>query len=345
MPLLGAPGSWMTWRSTNYREFTGDDGPSPDLAFSPDNSRITRTLLVGGERLTWQQAREDFLGFAQVVTASGARYISRLVPHSFPFEDWLFARAIPRIEQGGFSQTTSDVAEYSQMKMQVSYEALTFNILEDAQVLNIDSLSPLFGQPDEGAALATGWENSRWITKLPKPGSKLYSLNRGVMQIVGEDINNIHPPFVVSQPRPLLEGLPFKEALQDVTYVWSGVPIDGVPNILHLVAHGCVNDATFDRYPAGTLRLESIEPQPRRDPLGNRTMDVVYKMQFLPRVGHRKGETSANDAVSGHNWVYTYDPGPPADLIVARVTSDGLPTGTPPYRSMDFRLLFNPDQP
>lgn len=341
---------YMRWPDTDagtqFREYTGDDGPSPKMAFAVDNARITRTLLVSGAAVDWKAAKQNFLGRSYVQKTATTRTIHRDVPHSFPFESWLYATSIPEMEQGSFDQTASDVAVYKQLKMQVTYTALTYNVLADASVLNAEVAHALNGLPDEGYALASGWENSRYVTRTIKPSAKLYSLARGSMQVVGADLTN-------GTAKPLLEGLPIVEPSAEIQYIWHSVPAGssaageaglGVPWSLLLTALGCVNSATFDRFPAGTLRLESAEPIARRDAIGNRVYDITYRMQFLPRVGHLKGQTSSNDTYYGHNYVYTAD-STGANLIVARVTADGTTTGTPPYRSLDFRRLFNPDQP
>lgn len=340
---------FMRWpdngAGTQFREYTGDDGPSPKMSFAVDNSRITRTLLVGGASVDWKQAKQDFLGRCYVVKGALTRIIRRDIPHSFPHESWLYATAIPEMEQGSYDFTFQNVATYKQIKMQVVYSALTYNVKTDDEVLNTDELSLLNGLPDEGFALASGWENSRFVTKTVKPSAKLYSLARGAMRVVGADLSN-------GTEKPLLEGLPIVEPAAEVQYTWHAVPLGdsvtgfGVPRVLHLTALGKLNNATFDTYPAGTLRLESVEPIPKRDCLGNRIFDIVYKMQFLPRVGHLKGQNQdgTQDASYGHNYVYTVD-STADNLIVARVTSNGLAGGTPPYRSMDYGKLFNPDQP
>lgn len=343
---------YMRWPDTDagtqFREYTSDDGPSPKMAFAVDNARITRTLLVSGAAVDWKAAKQNFLGRCYVTKTATTRTIHRDIPHSFPFESWLYATSIPEMEQGSFDQTDSDVAVYKQLKMQVVYTALTYNVLPDSSVLNTEVGHALEGRPDEGFALASGWENSRNITKTIKPSAKLYSLARGAMQIVGADLAS-------GTAKPLLEGLPIVEPSAEVQYIWHNVPAGssaageaglGVPWNLHLTALGKLNNATFDRFPAGTLRLESIDPIAGRDAIGNRVYNVTYRMQFLPRVGHLTGQNQdgSQDTYYGHNYVYTLD-STGNNLIVARVTSNGLATGTPPYRSLDFRRLFNPDQP
>ena len=323
------------WRATEYKEHLGEGGnASPDLSIAVDNGRVTRTIQVipGTHDAIWQAAR-DFLGYAQVANDGGTRWIQRIIPHAFPPAPWLYCTAMPRSEGISFIGKANDAAEYKISKHTLIYENLTYNVISDDEVTR--GLGDL---PDEGTALALGWEYSRYVTKSVKPSAKLLVLNRGVMQGVKEDVGDA--------TKPLLEGVPFVEACAQVEYTWHGVPSAGVPNVLHLTAPGTINDATFDLYPAETLRLESIEPRFRRDPFGNRVFDITYKMQFLPRIGWTLAEAETTPkptpTARGHNWVYSVHNG---KFIVMRVTGDGTATGTPPFRKADFTALFRPDQP
>jgi hypothetical protein len=353
MPLIGnptgAPNFWSLWGSTQYAESADEQNPSPDLGFAIDSGRVVRQLWIGGEAAAWQTAKSDFLGFGQVLTGlNGVRYISRQIPHAFPLANWLYAQGTPKFEMVQLARVNMDVAEYTMSKMTVNYLALSYNIQPDANVLNtiVDVNNHFLGYPDEGFALSLGFDTSRYVTHNRKPSSKFLSLARGSMYVLASDIGQ-------NQPRPLAEGLPFKEPAAEVQFVWHVVPEAGVPDVLHMVAHGCINDDWFMGYPPQTLRIEGIEPINRRDPLGNRVVDVVYRMQFLPRVGKHivTGAQPVNGPPQltfssiqphGHNWVWATALG---NLVLARVTTDGTPNGDPPYQTLDFKLLFNPDQP
>jgi hypothetical protein len=307
--------------------------------------------LIAGDASAWTQAVKDFVGYAEVKTGTnGVRYISRTTPHPFPLllvdldadgEPWLYATGFPTVEGMAFVRKNQGVAEYKLQKMVLGYDALTYNIREDDNefVRNQIIGSSFQGYPDEGYAASLGFKYSRYVTHTREPGSKFMSLARGLMYVVGDYLSD-------GVKRPLPEGLPFKEPFADVQIVWHNVPEDGVPNALHMVCHGCINAEAFMGYPAETLRIEGIKPIAKRDPVGNRVFDVIYKMQFLPRVGRHLvpgPRTLSSFQTHGHNWVYCSDKAA-ASLIVAPVTSDGTLAGTAPYQTMDFKLLFNPDQ-
>lgn len=322
-----------TFRRTTYTELIGNN--SPERSFSVDGGKVTRELKIDGDKTAWRNAVEDFLGYGTVAVAGGARYITRTTPHAFPPTPWLYAQNVPRLEGLAYrGNHPDDVAEYLIDKLTLTYSSLTYDVREDADVLCTDALSLFNGLPDEGWKLAmNGHLATRNITRTVKPGAKLLVLNHGSMKFVRADC-------APTDLGILMEGIPYVEPVAEVQYVWHNVPADGVPNARYLVSHGCINDEEFDKFPAGTLRLDSAEPQPmRRDPAGNRICDVVIKAQFLPRYGHKHGETAVNDYARGHNWFIRLG------MLLARVTADGTATGMPPFRSIDFTSLFRPDQP
>jgi len=325
------------WRSTTYVEHLGESGnASPELSIAVDTGRVNRVIQVrpGTHAAIWQAAR-DFLGYAELQTDGFYSWIKRVTPHPFPPAPWLYCTSIPRSEGISFSARTNEAAEYQVSKHNLVYQALTYNIKED------DDPDLYFGpdtQPDEGYALSQGWDFSRYITKTTKPAAKLLVLNRGIMQGVKADVGGA--------TKPLLEGFPFVEPCAQIEYTWHAVPTNCVPWALHAVSLGTVNDATFDNYPAETLRVDSIEPVARRDPFGTRIYDVVFKMQFLPRVGLTLAEREADPvpapSARGHNWVYASHLN---KFIVMRITEDGVATGKPPFRPADFAAMFRPTQP
>jgi hypothetical protein len=324
-------------RSTTYKEHLGDGGnASPDMSFSPGGGQVTRIIqVIPGTHGAVLQAAKDFLGYSETLEAGGIRYISRQTPHAYPPAPWYYCTSMPRSEGISFSGRTNDAAEYQISKHTLFYNSLSYDIREDYEVVGDDDL------PHEGYVLANdGIDATRYITKMVKPSAKLLVLNRGMMQGVKADAAN--------QTKALLEGVPHVEPCAQVEYTWHDVPADGVPNLLHKVALGRLNDATFDGYPPGTLRLDSIEPYPRRDALGRKVYDIVYKMQYLPRAEHTYAELQISESERplptprGHNWFLTVVN---QQLCVMRITTNGQTSGQPPYRSMSYPDLFRPDQP
>jgi hypothetical protein len=242
---------------------------------------------------------------------------------------------MPRSEGMAFTGVNNEAAEYQISKHNLLYQALTYNVKDDDDPALYSAPDV---PPDEGYALSQGWDNSRYITKSTKPSAKLLVLNRGIMEGVKVDVGGA--------TKPLLEGFPFVEPCAQVEYVWHGVPSNCVPWALHAISLGTVNDAAFDFYPAETLRVDSIEPIARRDPFGARIYDIVFKMQFLPRVGNTLAERGTTltpaPTARGHNWVYAAHE---KKFIVMRISEDGSSTGKPPFRPADFTAMFRPPQP
>lgn len=323
------------FRSTTYKEHLGESGnASPELSIAVDSGQVSRVIQVipGTHASIWQAAR-DFLGYAELQTDGVTNWISRITPHAYPPAPWLYCTRMPRSEGMAFTGVNNEAAEYQISKHNLLYQALTYNVVSDEEVTR-----GLGDQPDEGEALALGWDYSRYITKAVKPSAKLLVLNRGIMEGVKADVGGA--------TKPLLEGFPFVEPCAQVEYVWHAVPSNCVPWALHALSLGTVNNATFDNYPAETLRVDSIEPIARRDPFGARIYDIVFKMQFLPRVGNTLAERGTTPTPAptarGHNWVYAAHE---KKFIVMRISEDGSSTGKPPFRPADFTAMFRPTQP
>lgn len=331
-----------SWRGIEYVE-SSPQGPSEQYA--TDASRVLRTLFFPGQPSMADRYRiaQQFLGYAEVKTnpISFKRYVSRTTPHYYPSIDFdidphLYCQSLVQSEM-----VTADDAEDTLLhaagdktatsawwKAVFEYRTLPGDVKEDSAVLaeagELYDVVPTGGpNPDEGDALRRGWANTRYIAKVVEPGGRVIPLRHGA--------------FLFGDGKPSMEPFAFNETLQNITYFWSGVPLDGYPLQTVQTLLNTVNADVFDGYYPGTLLLIDAREVPRRDAFGQRTLDATYRMLFAPRC-------NALGNPLGHNAILRISPiaGPIWQLLSA----DGVVGSTKrPYRSTDFSRLFHPDQP
>lgn len=343
-----------SWRGYNYVE---EVRTSPHESWATDASRTTRSLLffgadnnTGPTYLERESIAQYWLGYATVLTGTGGRrYVSRFTPHYLPSgtgSPYLFATSLMSGELIGrpFNPTVhantapgDKQARSRCWRATFQYSVLPYDIREDSAVL-ATSGSPLYVSAsdryaDEGDALKTGWSGTRYISKHIEQGGRVIPIRTGAFKY--DAVFNAGGDHV-----PTMEPIPYNEAVNYVTYTWYGVPLAGYPAQAIAVQLNTVNNATFDGFAKGTLLVLGVKVVPHRDPFGNRTLDIQYRMMHCSRYN----STSATPF--GHNSIL-HIPAPgggaPAWEKVS-VTGDGDDTKRP-YRYTDFGNLFRPDQP
>jgi hypothetical protein len=339
MPLIGPrvadgwalPG-FLTYRSTEYLEADG----SPEGAYAMDRGQITRHYHV--DFAARDQAALDFAGTASVEIGGGGGvvYISRTTPHPLPNKPFMYCQSVPSIKPVALRGTSGVVNDgtgmchYEMAEISCQYIFPTFAVKEDNNVLA--SAGPLTGYPDEGDALRRGHSLTRYITKVPKVSTRELVTNRGLLKS--------------SDGKPILEGIPRRELVGEITYIWHQVLADALPQQAWVAGGCCVNEVAFDGWPAGTLCFSST-PELRPSPNvidGKIYYDLSYKFALL-MIWDPVAEVAR-----GHNYVLRKDG---STLVPKLVTVSGNPsndfTAVGPsdlmYRPFDFGSFFRPDQP
>jgi hypothetical protein len=328
--------------------FTEAVPASPEESFVADASRATRVFY--SEWTDRFRAAVAFVGYPSLQSGLSAdgltivRYISRQLPLQYPaptaadgpnlpngitLQPYMWCGGIQRTE--GISpdgvNDNYDLADYVKAKLTLNFFTPTYDLLPDAAM--IAATGPLTGYPDEGLAVANGKGvpngTDRYVTRLDKPAGRFITVQAGFMSTVSDPSRTI--------PTGVAKFLPNNE----LSYVWHSIPAAAYPINTIAKTLGCVNDATFDGYPAGTLRLDFAEQQPGWTPLGQRVVTVQYRMKFEPNF------TLDGMNARGHNGFYTIPPKGTFDCYTLSTT--GKPDGTKVYRQADFAALFRPDQP
>lgn len=322
------------FRQTTYYEHAPD---SPNEAWGAGGgSRMTREMDVfNGTYAGRLNAAQDFIGYAQVATSGGVKYITRVTPMPYPslpidanpgansvFYVSGISRTAPLGVPGGIDPASFPVgtagANYDRARMTVEFTTLPFQVKEDAQV--IATGGPLVGLPDEGFALASGWQNTRYITRQIQPFVRLLKLPYGLMK-------------QAATGKLLKVGIPFREGGANITYTWYRVPVAGVNFTTIGGALQTINNATFDIAPANTLLFDSFATREYQGAFGERIMDVTMHMIYLP---HTAMNNPGKGTQRGWNWYLDVAGG---ILDYYEVQSTG---GTSPFLSSDFTLLFHP---
>lgn len=338
-----------SWRGYIYTEAAPN---SPEESYSSDNSRAVRCLQFSGslsrsERLAVARA---FLGYATLqqvpedVAGPGVvrKYISRTTPHPYQGDSTsMYATRILRVahigEPGNEPGGNGDVvSRYPYVRMWIEYSTLPYDIAEDDAVRALTNTSPLYISAgaqfaDEGYWLQSSWTSTRYITRTVDPSGRVTTLKQGMLRFAGTAGSAGYPDGI-----PTFEPIPFPEGMAVINYTWWGVPAAAFPQSTIQSSLGKINDGSFDGFSTGTLLLLSVSLKPRRDPFGQRTLDVGYKMMWMPKVG-------ADGTVYGHNaipWVSQS-----AGVGYYTVSSDGSANASMmPFRSTDFMAFFRPTQ-
>lgn len=306
----------------NYTEVF--DG-SPEEQIGIWDSQVTRKYMVA-----WNDREEfveDLLGLPSVKNGQ----LSRRIPFGYPsFSSngpWLYASRVLRTKGVGNrgKDQVVDVSNYEKCLITALHESRTYKVTPD-------QAGKIGGIQDEGTLLASGWANSRYVTKLPEPCERQLTLNLGMMRFVDDAAVNAQGQPIGGQA--MLQGLPWVLQEQEIHYTWHEVPVEAYPNTAITTCMGQVNNATFDGYPARTLLCRAPKFKPYQTQLGQRLLDIHYTFRFRPNVdkdGVPQGWNAVPKVVGGQ-------------LTFVPVTSNGRTLlGSPPHRLVDFKTLFQPE--
>jgi hypothetical protein len=312
------------WRDTTY---TWHYPEKEEEAVLQDNGRVQAVAQVSWEGR--QQARRDFCGTVAVAdNGLGQQYITRTTPMPWPDEPWMYCTGSPRSVGLGphGNDPVTRLARYHKCHLTLVYQALTYDVLEDADVVAVDG--PLIGLPDEGDALRRGIR--RYVSVYGKLGGKTWTVPTGILEF--------------PDGQPILQAT-FGKRIPAIalTYTWHQVPKAAIPKIAWIEGQGTINDLEFDGWPAETLLVEApFHSPPRRDAAGTRIVDITVPMLFQPN-------WDKSGVPRGHNYMLRATATGQLDYQLVRTHGaaprPGPPNGDPPFRTFDFRRFFQPDQP
>lgn len=147
---------------------------------------------------------------------------------------------------------------------------------EEYDVLDIDTISDLYGPTGDPAAGLAAHESKRYVG-WNDDGKTEMGLTDGAMWLFKDDTQ----PMAKWKPVGNKIGVPIPSG--EVTMTWFDVHPLGyaVANILALQGH--TNADTFFDYPPGTLVFDSWKRRRRRSPFGSRTVNIELRFILRPR--------------------------------------------------------------
>jgi hypothetical protein len=253
---------------------------SPNHQSAVDNGRVTRSLVIrdatnGIREKDIFAAKKALLGYP---VASGAGFISRVIPDSYPAptdlatptgQPYLWATSVPRTEPLGkpLSTDANGAAVYHGVRLTIQYNLLEYLIFPDGNVLSTSG--PLNGLPDEGAAIASGWLKSRYVTRAWKGGGEVVTLPPGALKRVLDGV-------------AVNRGVPMRVPKGIARYTWMQVPISVAPfQTIQSLYHN-VNLNAFDSFTPGTLLFDDMDYRFYVNWAGERLVDITYTMLWRP---------------------------------------------------------------
>src|SRR5262245_47216590 len=257
-----------------------EDGSSPEYNLSWERASSRLTFLVAGDDMV--QAVGEALGYSWVSPSGKLR---RWLPEYDPNFPWLVAKKLVPPYRGIRYERSEDpgtgygpVNIYKKAQLTFEYGFRNFDEFSDAD------LDATYG----------GDEFFRYTTMTMTPAADYVSLAAGAVRWAPEA--SPHPlrtraasdpddPQLHTGPGALL---PFStgrvEYTQTVVYKWFQVPFStyrpgSILDQVFQIAVGRVNKYDFDGFPAGTLLLESIQPEWVRAPTGEFYWNFEYHMK------------------------------------------------------------------
>jgi len=334
--ILGDPNFWPKWRQTLFCDKDG----SPDATLYPDRGQLIRTIYIAHSDV--DAGVLDFAG-TQVRSdpgPNGGRAILRTIPANYPKRPWMYVQGVNSITPLGSraknpegntladfqGRDTDDTPLYQTAEVALMYTMPTFKVKSDEDIKNFDGSedNSMYLMPDEGNALASGYANSRYVTRYIKPMAKMLTLPRGLLKDENSKI--------------ILESIAITEHTSEYHYVWHQVPEDCLPEAQWMLGANCVNDAVFDGRPAGTL-LFSGEPELKLNTntiTGQILYDVTYRFLSLLI----PDATVNPPEFKGWNYIRRPTTGNLKPLKVSVAGGGGQSQVV--FRDFDFRKLFRP---
>lgn len=360
------------WRNTIWAEAAPT---SPNEKWGPGTSSLQRRIrILDGSLQGRVQAAYDFLGYG-LVNTSGINYIHRVIPMPYPglppavfklasnlepegtvvpdITNRFWVESISRTEPAaaptGINPAASPFgaggSNYQNAFLTLECVTLPYQVLTDAQLIANGGVYK--GNPDEGVALAKGWQYTRYITRRREAFNRVYQIPYGVMVTNAPATNN--------NVKINRTGLPWREGGEHRIYTWMRVPLGsagGTPGVnLGVIesALGMINQYTFDGAAPQTLLLDSLATREYQGSFGEWLMDVTFNMIYLPHnssgasrkypKGTATGWNTVVDMANNGAWDYyiattaTINPGPPEKTVSS---------GQSPFSVADFSTFFRP---
>lgn len=357
-------GETLTW----WDQADGIGGPQKH--FATDACRIERPILTRpgefGKAVRW------FLGYSELVEEDDAngkkiRWIKRVLPHAY--EDpqhfgenvgkWLYASALQRGDSVAVYDTDepdSDAPRGLQDRGYVLYTHRTYDVdVSRSKLIFVPQPgqdNPL-AQNDDEATLA------RYVTRRPKPLSRIVTVPRAIASYVIEDGDK---PLSNSGPGepgpPLFESTGFPESGWTFEYIWHDVPSKKRNNNNGAgtterpepcvgfkrigLAMNTVNKYDFDGFEAGTLMCMPPDLVMAVDVRGQPIWTITYRFAYLPHYDR-------DDPPTARGWNAFLRAFEKTDgtltLDYRYATLGGTIADDYIFREHDFARLFRPEQP
>lgn len=302
---------------------------SPNEGFASDRSYATRIFDV-----PWaarQKAIQAILGYPKAQTAAdGTKFVSRVTPAYHPDylrtsdnRPFLYATKVSRAQDVGFrGKSAADVSQYELCRLTVEYESLSYDVLQDQE---------MHSQPVDESI----W--TRYVTIRGQPAAEYLTINSsnanssGFKYVTG----SLAGQFIVQGLGKIIPKI-------NLQCTWHQLPQASIPGrAFNLTLNaagaiettmGCVNNATFNNYPKGTLLLLAAEVKPCLSPIGDRIFDVTYAIVYFEPVSGK-----------GHNYIYSPKDSDWIEATTTGGTNAGVQAdGISIYNWRDFSKLFKP---
>lgn len=307
-----------------------EDCIEPQLVL--DAGRLRRVVKVLWEDL--ERAMRGFLGFSQVRTTGGVRWLHRKTPDAYP--RFLTLQGKPTLFCVGAGpaqglrpqgQDADGTQGFVWAKLPLEYRTLPYEILPDNEVLG--TAEPFGGLPDESSGL-------RYVYPHFDDAGRIMSLPQGMMQVANADAR---------LRTPIRQGIPFRQAAGTLTVTHYLLP--ELPLATLAQAENRINSVEFFGYPAETLLLRGYRYRRQRSPLGDFVYQLDLIFDYLPNWSPVDGTAKGHNRIlRRQNTVYVAV-GPPAPGVLDYylVTSDGTVDGTKAmFRQFDMTEVLRPDQ-
>jgi hypothetical protein len=270
-----------------------------------------------------ERAVKAFVGYAQVKTLGGVRYIHRHIPDPYPRFYGLTGRptlwcvsAGPATGVRAVGVHQDDTQQFVWARLPLEYRTLSYDIKPDEEVLGI--AEPFGNLPDE----STG---ARYVTPLFESAGKIISLPQGMMQIANAD-----PALRI----PIRQGIPIRQAAGTLHLTHHLLP--ELPLGVLQAAENRINSTEFFGYPAQTLLLSGYRYRRQRSPIGDFVYTLELSFSYLPNWSPVDG------TAKGWNRILRKIAGV---LDYRLATADGTVDDTKAmFRQFDMHEVLNPDQ-
>jgi hypothetical protein len=362
------------WRSTLYTEAAPE---SPNEKWGPGASSMTRLVYLNDGSFRGRlQAAYDFLGYGVVVGSVGGAYVHRVPPMAYPglwagtiktidgipppdVSSKFYVVAISKTEPWSVptgvnlmaAPPGTAAADYQRVRMTLECSTLPFAILDDVTLQAQGGVNSA-GNPDEGVALALGWQYTRYVTRQRQAFSRLIKVPYGMMQSGAPGFDGGYKLNKTA--------IPFREGGENRVYTWMRVPLVSPAgpgaNFARIEgALGQVNSGWFDGAAPGTLLFDSVATREYQGSFGEWLADVTFNMIYLPhnssgarfQYGDPAAVTANLKAGTPTGWNTVLDIGTYTSGGVRVTAWDYFPVTTangtqPPFSYADFSTLFHP---